>query len=277
MTSFSIESPSPSSRSSSVLEWIFRRGALRTARGARAQPSEATEKAVNQAKLLLEVARRVAEPVESLPEGARPAVVVGMYRDAAFWALTAEHLALPGSASASASDLAQLWAVTSPDRLLKAAGDDSSLGIVRTTLVERPPGYALDTTADEAARARAFVEALLWDLEAPVRRIEHLQVQRWTRTALVLVALALAGLGVRALLRGPNLAKARVFKTSSAFPGCTSPNQCSDIFFHTEPQESPWIDFDLGSVKSIRQVEVTNRSDCCAERAIPLIVEVSVD
>ncbi|MBC8131732.1 MAG: discoidin domain-containing protein, partial [Deltaproteobacteria bacterium] len=119
--------------------------------------------------------------------------------------------------------------------------------------------------------------ALLWDLEGPVRRIEHLQVQRWTRVALVLVVLALAGLGARALLRGPNLAKAKVFKTSSAFPGCTPPNQCSDIFFHTEQQESPWIDFDLGGVKAIRQVEVTNRSDCCAERAIPLIVEVSVD
>ena len=42
-------------------------------------------------------------------------------------------------------------------------------------------------------------------------------------------------------------------------------------------QENNWIDFDLGSVKPVHQVEVTNRSDCCQERAIPLIVEVSVD
>ena len=55
------------------------------------------------------------------------------------------------------------------------------------------------------------------------------------------------------------------------------PNHCGDLFFHTQPQDSPWIDFDLGAVKSVHRVEVTNRSDCCQERAIPLIVEVSVD
>jgi hypothetical protein len=102
-------------------------------------------------------------------------------------------------------------------------------------------------------------------------------VQRWTRVAAVAVVLLAAVFGVRYAVRRPNLVGARVFKTSTAYPECTAPNKCADIFFHTLPQNEPWIDFDLGSVKTIKRVDVRNRSDCCSERAVPLIVEISKD
>lgn len=264
-------------------EWIWRRGALRQARSRLIPRSAPYEAALNQARLLMEVARRVAEPVESLPAGSRPAVLATLYRDAAFWALSAERAAHgAGSVSEPAldpapADLRQMWGTVPPERLLAAAGGETAVEELRTVLVERSPDALLATTPDEVARGRAFVDAILWNLEAPTRAVEHVQVQRWTRMLLVLLVLAGVALGIRTLVRGPNLVKARVFKLSSVYPDCTPPRQCGDIFFHTMHQENNWIDFDLGSVKAVHQVEVTNRSDCCQERAIPLIVEVSVD
>ncbi|MEO8213151.1 MAG: discoidin domain-containing protein [Myxococcales bacterium] len=272
-------------------EWIFRRGALRRARAALIKRADTYDLAVNQARLLLEIARRVAEPVESLPAGARPAVLVSLYREAIFWALLAEQIAQGAAEAAEAAgktgapsgaeDLGHLWSRLPADRVRTLAGvadqSDAAVDAVREVLLERPPVQSLSTTADEAARLRTFAEALLWELDAPHRAVEQLQVQRWTRLALVLVALGALVFGVRALVRGPDLAKPKVFKTSSTYNECTPPNHCGDLFFHTQPQDSPWIDFDLGAVKPVHRVEVTNRSDCCAERAIPLIVEVSVD
>lgn len=281
-TSPPLSPPAPAARAgqgdgiaSRIAEWIFRRGALRGARAAVAKPSEAHERIVQQAQLLVEVARRVAEPVEALPKGSRSAVIVSLYREAIFEALTAEELARGGQAPGAS--LPEVWAAAPPERLLKAAGDERSLEFVRVALLERSPAQFIEVTPDDAARVRAFAEALLWDLDAPTRAVEQVQVQRWTRVTLLLVLLVLAALGVRTLLRGPNLANPKVFKTSSTYPECTPPNRCGDLFFHTQNQESPWIDFDLGAVKPVHQVEVTNRSECCAERAIPLIVEVSVD
>lgn len=255
---------------------ILRTTPLREARQRVGRPAEAYKRAVDQVKILVEVARRVAEPVEALPRGSRPAVLLTLYRDAAYWALTAEQLRHDGAA-APAADLQAAWAASDQARLLKSAGSEAALASVRGSLVERSAADLLTATDDDVARARVFAENLLWELDAPTRTVERLLVQRWTRVigvALVLVAMAA---GVRAIVRGPNLVAARVFKTSSSLPECTPPNRCADIFFHTQPQESPWIDFDLGSVKTVRRVEVRNRTDCCSERAIPLIAEVSVD
>lgn len=239
---------------------------------------------MNQAKLLLEVARRVAEPVESLPGGARPAVLASLYRDAIFWGLSAESLTRgggpasdPASAGTPAAQLAALWSALPSERLLKLAGDEAALATLRSVLLDRSPIDALKTTDEEAARARAFAEGLLFDLDAPRRAVEQVQVQRWTRLALFAAALLAIILAVGMLVRGPNLVKPKVFKTSSAYPECTPPNVCGELFFHTQPQESPWIDFDLGATKGVHLVEVVNRSDCCQERAIPLIIEVSLD
>jgi hypothetical protein len=49
------------------------------------------------------------------------------------------------------------------------------------------------------------------------------------------------------------------------------------MLFHTEAESSPWVELDLGAPKTIRRVEVTNRTDCCTDRAIPLVIEASTD
>jgi hypothetical protein len=230
--------------------------------------------AANQARLLMEVARRVAEPVEALPPGAAPAVQVGLYADAAYWGL----LALGATASTTpGSDPGELWRSAPADTLIKAAGDPQSLAAVEKTLGSRPLGGDLSATEADAIRARKFVEALVWELDAPERSIEHLLVQRWLRIGLATVVLLVAAVGIRSLVIGPNLIADRPFTTSSIYEPCAHKGMCSELMFHTLPQENPWVEFDLGSVKPVHRVEITNRSDCCAERIVGLLVELSTD
>jgi hypothetical protein len=51
----------------------------------------------------------------------------------------------------------------------------------------------------------------------------------------------------------------------------------SAMFFHTQEEEKPWIVLDMGAPQSFSRLEVVNREDCCADRAVPLVVEVSDD
>lgn len=257
-------------------DFVFRTAALREARARVGRPSEGYLRAVDQVKMVVEVARRVAEPVEALPRGSRPAVLLPLYRDAVYWALGAEFVR-HDPAGVLPSDLGTLWAGADAARLANAAGGEATLTRLHALLVERTAAQLLDATDDDVSRARTFAENLLWELDTPARTVERLQVQRWTRVAAVVLVVLVGGYALRAALRGPNLVAARVFKTSSSLPECSPPNKCGEIFFHTQAQDQPWIDFDLGAVKKVRQVELRNRADCCSDRAVPLVVEVSTD
>ena len=47
-----------------------------------------------------------------------------------------------------------------------------------------------------------------------------------------------------------------------------------DLMMHTRKELRPWLEIDLGASRTIHQVEVVNRWDCCGERALPLVIEV---
>ena len=147
--------------------------AVRNARAVLAVRTAAQQLAVRQALLLLETGRRVAEPVEELPDGSRAAALVGLYRDAAYWALMASWT---GEGEAP-SDLRALWSETPPETLAKAA-DEITLAAVRATLVDPAGPVPLAVTDEDAARARAFVEGLVKDLEAPRARLDRALAQR---------------------------------------------------------------------------------------------------
>jgi uncharacterized membrane protein len=81
-----------------------------------------------------------------------------------------------------------------------------------------------------------------------------------------------------------NLAARAPWRASSAFPGFQPsglrqrwPELGHSAFFHTREEASPWIEFDLGAATPLRSFQVTNRGDCCRERAVPLAVETSTD
>src|SRR4029078_11522553 len=49
------------------------------------------------------------------------------------------------------------------------------------------------------------------------------------------------------------------------------------LFVHTEEEAEPRIEMDLGSAHTVSGVFVKNRDDCCRDRAVPLVVELSTD
>jgi hypothetical protein len=258
-------------------EWIFRPGELRAARAGLPAANDPREAARRQAKLLLEVARRTAEPGEALPPGAQPAVLLSLYRDAIYWGLAARRTGggpLP-------SDLRTLWDASNPQTMAAAAApDNEASAALRRTLFDEYDPRSLAVSDGDAARARSFAEALAWDLEAPRRRVAWILTQRWLRVALIAGAVCLLVVGVRARLQGPDLAAGRPFRISAPWAGwaaCVANEDCSHLMFHTDVDNEPWVEIDLGAPKTVHRVDVANRSKCCADRALPLVVELSTD
>lgn len=141
----------------------------------------------------------------------------------------------------------------------------------------------------EAESVRTELASLAKDLVALRQRPER-ELAETRRTArlrvLVPTLLAASILGALGYFLSaldsfrPNLASGRPWKTSSTQVTCDPEHgwcggAVTDIFFHTEDEASPWIEFDLGAPKWVRRVEVRNRLDCCGDRAVPLVVETS--
>jgi hypothetical protein len=249
---------------------FFRAAALRMAR-ARVNQEPDRQAAARQAVLLVEVARRVADPTRALPPGGRPALRLSLYRDAIYWALVAGRPA----GEPVPTDLRMAWQWLPSLELGAAAREPMVLEAIAGALVE--PAPSLDVTAGTADLVGAFAEALVFELDAPQRRVNAILGQRVARIAVSWVVLALLVYGVRVLSLGPDLAAGRAFRTSSSWMGCSSDPNCVGLAFHTEPQVDPWAELDLGRPTTFHRIEITNRGDCCAERAIPLVVEVSAD
>jgi hypothetical protein len=254
-------------------DWLLRTDAMRTARAAAPDPGSDRARAVEQSRLLVEVARRVAEPPEALPPGARPPILIGLYREAAYWALVGGR----AETAARPADLKAAWTESDHDSLVRAAGDARTLTDVQRVLLPEGARGFLDETDDEAARARAFAEALVWQLDAPRRQLERVVGQRWSRVVLTGVAVIAAVLGLRALVLGPSLSVGKPFRTSSSWSGCAADPACGGLMFHTNNELNPWVELDLEAVHKIHRIDVTNRTDCCSERAVPLVVQVSTD
>jgi hypothetical protein len=84
------------------------------------------------------------------------------------------------------------------------------------------------------------------------------------------------GFGSRALVTRTDLAKGRPRVTSSrSTEPATATNRA--LLFWTGEEQNPWVEVDLGKPTAVAAVYVRNRGDCCLDRAIPLIVELSDD
>jgi hypothetical protein len=101
---------------------------------------------------------------------------------------------------------------------------------------------------------------------------------------LVLVVLGSAFLGPRWALRDltenarwtasshlPTVPEAGVFAPSSAF------DDVPNYFFHTKLENRPHLDVDLGSVRALDSVVITNRVDCCTARSRDLEIWLGDD
>ena len=120
----------------------------------------------------------------------------------------------------------------------------------------------------------------------PQARVGRVLLQRWIRTLLgcfTLVALLVGGVyAARLLGQGPDLAAGRPWQASSRHAGCDlQQHMCGPtpvkIFFHTDEDDQPWVQFDLGPHTRFSHVELINRSDSGIDRAFPVVIESSND
>jgi len=134
---------------------------------------------------------------------------------------------------------------------------------------------------------REIASKLLKPLEQEASRASKLVSLRWLRIS---IAFALVTAAVGVLFGGAwnrpgneNLALHRPVTTSSQIPGIGTDHALlvdgnqTNLGFHTDNRPNQFVVIDLGSTKKFDKVVVTNRVDCCKERAIPVRLEVSND
>ncbi|HEX2871320.1 MAG TPA: discoidin domain-containing protein [Polyangiaceae bacterium] len=274
------ESPAPRG----FLEWFWRGKSLKIARAYRTQLPRAEHVRLRHALAALELADRAYDPVEPLRTGSSLGLSISLYREAVYFALLAQNESFDGP------DLATLFRELPQDLLEFAAGGAEELRAVKLALVERDfvqtaqlPQEALP---GDAKVAHDFAHALVRKKLLPEARVGSLLLQRGARsfglTALLAALLTFGVLTFQRLTLKPDLAEGKPWRASSALDICKpKEHYCAsartDIFFCTLEESNPWVEIDLGKPTDFSRLDVTNRSDCCGERAAPLVAEVSND
>lgn len=226
---------------------------------------------------------RTSEPLKSAHE----AIACELQRQAAYWA-TCGLLESRGQ-TPEANEPSRVWDALD-DRLL-SKGEASPTELRELVSKGSFVSFA-ELSMDEQRRAQSSLDeltrAVLDELDARNIEVRALRFQRTWRLSLIALAIVGSLFAVteirEARLRASELAVGKPWRISSNYSlgGCSSPDQeCpgnTGYFFHTtEVDPSPWVEFDLGKPVHVARVDAENRSDCCAERAIPLTVEVSTD
>jgi hypothetical protein len=209
------------------------------------------------------------EAVVAASRSARPAAL--MYRSAVRLLVGARLARESAGAQDSVGDSAQALAALLDRKLdlvvAQSLGADGERVIARLSLTEAAE------TARELRKLAVLLAAPLVEATRPVTRV------LWRRGLRVAVVVVLAAVGCWAALRRPNWALGRpVSVTNNDYQFVKSPGQLVDgnkanLGFHNT--KSPHlVVIDLGREREISRVVVYNRGDCCAERALPLRIEL---
>jgi hypothetical protein len=245
---------------------------------------EVTERA----RTSLLVGRSILEPSERDVNNT-DAVACDLFRQSAYWAL--RGLALARADSRAADPGADLWTGPTEALILRTAGDSGALPALKKAVNAASFVEFAEMPPEERSRLvpalRQCAEALLGELDRPARAWEMLWLQRVLRIGMVFVLLAAVALGMlwakQSAERRQDLAAGKPWRQSSRLnnEGCESPNQTCEnspyFFFHTVDERNPSLEIDLGQPQKFSKLRVINREDCCVDRSVPLIVEVSVN
>lgn len=272
----SAENSPPKKRS--VWQWFWRGKELALARQAQRDVPPGVRALLTRARTALELGERAFEPIDALRSGPSLPLSVSLFREAAYWALAAQREAAPPAT------LALAFEQVDSEVLTFAAAGSEGLEHVKQALLLKSFRETADDTPDQqrqdALVLRAFVQALIERQLGPERRVGRALVQRWVRLTLgvlLLLALTVGGsLAVMRALRSPDLAAGRPWRPSSSNTSVPKAER-HEYFFHTQDEDSPWLEIDLGKPTTFSRVEVVNRRDCCPERAAPVVIEVSSD
>ncbi|HET7545153.1 MAG TPA: discoidin domain-containing protein [Polyangiaceae bacterium] len=263
-------------------QWFWREDSMRELQ--RAIPAERA-RLLQSARATAEVGRRVEESPEPF-EYRVDAILCDLYRQSIQCSLRALH---------GAPEPAQAPVVPAPvpaELLLKAVPDAETRRKIESAIQSGSFESFEELPERESAALvvalRKVATSLISELETDKRAVEALWTQRFLRLGLVLGLLGTIALVTMKFLDGAeqrrDLAAGANWRASSVYPGatgCRSPqqecNESPEFFFHTEEEQAPWIEFDLGSAQQISGARVDNRKDCCSERATPMVIEVSSD
>jgi hypothetical protein len=266
---------------SRLWEWFWRGRALRDAQALTA-PTSAQRECVRRASLAMELADRAVDPGEPLEAGSPMPLAVSLYREATYWALVGRE---EGERSA---DLSDAFARSTID-FSKTGLSQEELGKVRAALVDKTFIQVADEPPEqqnaEADLCQTFVHALI-DGESYDDRITALLIQRWLRVGVALLVVVTSLFATKVAIKkgyiGADLALGKKWRASSAAFECHPEHEecggaVTSIFFHTNEENKPWVEIDLGSPQVFKRIEVENRPDCCEDRAVPLFISVSDD
>jgi hypothetical protein len=104
-------------------------------------------------------------------------------------------------------------------------------------------------------------------------------VDRYARRVLAVGIVAVVAFIVAVLFEAYFHPRGQAFRASSAWSGWDTEGDTSTprpygLWVHTRQENRPWFELDLGRVRRISTVRVTNRKDCCQDRAVPLEIAV---
>lgn len=249
------------------LDWLLLREAVTRARAEEASTEPTRAAMLRSAHSYADVADALFDSDDKVPL----APVLSLYREAIFL-LLANNLAGKKSLSAAFE--------TAPQSLLAdAAQNDPNLARLHHVLALHSSVGLADAPTPEcrdvAQVTRTSVRAML-DLADASKLRQLLHRRRWRAgfaTGALLTALALlVSLAVH-LFTPRDLAEGQPWRASSALPAVFT----AKVLFHTKEELSPWFEIDLGRSKRVQSLYIKNRADCCQERALPLVAEVSND
>jgi hypothetical protein len=267
-----------------LIEWLTRRRAVAAARTQLREGNPQSREKLRRSRSALELADRVFNSYEPLRWGRGKNFAFDLYRQSTFWSLAAS------TELAADASFADLWRLASSIDQLRLPSDPAERDELEKLFVDgdfRALAELSDADQQRAAtNARALAHSALLISEPAADELRFLLFQRLVRS--ILFVLLLAGLAVgsvfaaRYLSRKPNIAAGKPWKASSSWADCQpSIRSCGGmrtaVFFHTKEDQNPWVEFDLGKPTRMSEVYVKNRQDGAADRAIPLVVELSND
>ncbi len=267
-----------------LIEWFVRGRSIAALVAAKKNVPQGKQVLLAAAEAARELADRTLDPADPLSEGPAPWLAIELYRVAARFCLAALVFPTP------APDLRAGWTAAKDANLLPppiGAGGGERLeallfGDSGSDVSLAPP--------DQEANARelaAFVHALagrLWEIDDQLGQLYFQRTLRLGLVGVLLFAAALAALILVPRATHPvDLAAGKPGRASSVWTAGYDPathvvvGSDAPLLFHTEEQESPFYEIDLGAPQPVAAVEAVNREDCCQDRALPLVIALSTD
>jgi hypothetical protein len=250
-----------------------------------AEPAECASTATAKASEILRLARRDAADAAALALALAGTVVAE--RPSSRQALALRQTLLREALIATAQALSG----NSTLRSLADATAALDAQVAQVPLAAGPPldGSTADVLSEGAEpQAEALRRAERWIAQVlqSGRSGRHVgwkpRRSRWAiAAALGLMVAIVASVGTVPLWYRP---AARNFRwhTSSALSGFKDSGtlgelQAYDLQFHTNEEPAPWVVIDMQATRTIDRVVLKNRTECCRERGVPLVIEVALD